>query len=243
MPDSLLRNNILTEAQVTEPSRILISAQFSQLMQVARTNPRSRTPYPAKNLNEFFELVRIIILDYERRLNIVNDGKIFFTEESPDYPKDQNIIVSFSLVKREPGAFSAGAPFEGDVKNLKPVLREEIDDPENPGYKRAIMGYTHDNEVKFTIWARTNKVANDKALWFENIMQEYSWYFTSQGVSRLIFMKRDSDFIVETNGSTLYGRPLHYFVKTETLTTVSEKTLEELTIGSMVENTSLLNVT
>lgn len=237
--NSLLRN-ILPKELLSDESRITVKSQFRHIVETAVRVDRLRTPRPAKNLNEFFDLVKNVINDFERRENIISDARIHFTEEDADYPKDKNVIIAFSLVKREPGSFSQGHPFEerNRVKNLVPLFREEVEDQENPGYRRAILGYIHDNEIKFTIWARTNKVANERALWFEGLMQEYSWYFTSQGVSRCLFLKRDKDFITEYNGLKMYGRPIHFFLRTETLTTISQKKIESIEIESGLPDSS-----
>jgi hypothetical protein len=232
---SLLRTDILPDELTKEQQRLLTSTQFQSICNAGTSLERSRTPGPAKNLTEFYGLVKNAIDDYERRQETTEDAKIYFTEDNIDFPKDNKIVVSFGLVKRLPGSFSQGGPFEGNVVNMKPVVREVLDDPENPGYKRAILGYWHDNEVRFTIWARTNKDANEKALWFEEIMQEYSWYFGIQGVPRVLFLKREMDSIIEINSVKLYARPLHYFVRTETLRTVSEKTIENILINVKVQ--------
>lgn len=243
MPDTLLRTDILPDSLLKDQRGIVITSQYSNIIQSAVKGVRARSPFPAKSLNEFYGLVKNALDNYETRQNIVEEAKAFYTEEDPDYLKDNHLIITFNLVKRVPGSFSPGPPFQSEVSNWRPILREEIDDTENPGYKRAIFGYWHDNEVKFTVWARTNKLANEKALWFENIMQEYSWYFVSQGVSRVLFLKRESDIQIDNNNAKLYGRPIHYYVRTETLTNISQKTIEQITIGSEVENTSLLNIT
>jgi hypothetical protein len=235
--ETLLKTDILPESLTENHRRIIIQAQFSAIVNNStKLHDRLRTPAPAKTINEFYKLVKNVIDDYERRSNTINDGKVFYTEEEPDIPKDKNAAITISLQNRFPGAFGKGAPFEADIQNQKPMFREEFDDEENPGYRVAILGYWHDNEVVFTVWARTNKTANDKALWFENIMQEYSWYFTSQGVARIMFMKRDADTYTEVNGAKLYGRPMHYFVRTETLRTVKEKVIEEVLVKASISN-------
>jgi hypothetical protein len=139
-------------------------------------------------------------------------------------------VVSLSLERREPGAFSQGAPFEGKVKNRTPLFREEIDDPDNPGYKLAILGYWYDNVLRMTCWARTNKAASDRALWVENVMVEYGWYFTSSGVSRLIYWGRGPEVTREFDGHKVYGRSIDYYVKTEKLRAVSQKKLEQIIV-------------
>lgn len=234
---SILRTDIFPPELGEEPSGVTIrGVDYSSIVQQATVATKQRSPGPAKNLYEFFELVKKIILDYERRENITNDAKIIFTEEEPDYRKESGITITFSIERREPGMISRDRAFQASsVKNLVPMLRDETEDPDNPGYKRAVFGYFHDNEVVFTIWAKTNKVANDRALWFEGLMQEYSWYFTSQGISRLLFMKREKDFVSDVGGQKLYGRPLHFYIRTETLRTISEKKLEEISIGTMVD--------
>ena len=98
--------------------------------------------------------------------------------------------ISIRLVRREPGRFSEGRPYEGDVRNLRPILRQVYDDPENPGYKRAEMGYWYDNTVRFTCWARTNKEADARALWFEALMEDYKWFYRLRGVNRVLFHGR-----------------------------------------------------
>jgi len=224
IPEDLLDNN-----------RVIISAQqqYCALIQSAKQIPPPlRTPFPAKNLDEFFNLVKKVINDNEYRRNVPTNLQINYTEEEPDYLKDLGPTITFSLVVREPGAAGKGAPMHNTVKNYVPILREEVNDPENPGYKKAILGYWHDNEVKFTVWAKTNKVANDKALWFEGLMQEYSWYFASQGVARLLFLKREADLVSEVDGQKLYASPIHFYVRTETLTTISQKTFELIEIGA-----------
>lgn len=232
MNDSTLLDVIPIE--LLEDNKIIFSGQYTQIVQAFKdAGPPLKSPLPAKNINEFYDLVKNIIVDRERRENVSEEKKIVFTEEEPDYAKDDPVTITFSLVKREPGAFSSGGPMRGRVKNYTAILREEIQDPEDPQYKKAILGYFHDNEIKFTVWARTNKVANERALWFEGLMQEYRWYFAMQGVSRLLFLKREADSVSEVKGQKLYGRPLHFYVRTETLQIISEKTLQQISVGPM----------
>lgn len=191
---------------------------------------RSKTLGTAKSLLGFYELVGQAIDNYEKRANISDINKITFTEEEPDI-NSKSEIITFSLLKREPGAFSQGAPFEGNIRNLRPMFREEGDDTSNPGYKYMVLGYWHDNLVRFTCWARTNKAANKRAEWFEGFMEEYSWWFKAQGTDRVIFTSRSADIVTEINGNKWYGRPLDYFVRTETLRVFNEKTIEEIMVN------------
>lgn len=224
---------------VLAENNIRITVQYIYDMQMSDTSVsdnKGRSPKSTKSLNEVYDLVRQAIDDYERRANLDTKNKILFTEEELDHTSEGEIIT-FSLVKREPGAFGQGAPFESKVRNLRPILRENVADPENPGYRLATFGYWHDNIISFTCWAKTNKAANARALWFESLMEDYSWWFKAQGVDRTLFWGRGEDKTLFAQNNKWYGRPMSYFVRTETLRVFSEKTLEEIIILAGVSQT------
>ena len=197
--------------------------------------PRTKSFGAAKTLREFYDLVRQSVNDMESRASVPDVNKVIFTEEDVDDKSDTETIT-FSLMKRRPGQFGQGPPFGAEHQNLRPVLREETSDPDNPGYRQAITGYWFDNLVRFTCWARTNKVANARAEWFENLMQEYSWWFKLQGVDRVLFWGRDSDIVDVVDSNKWYGRPIDYFVRTEKLRVFNEKTLEQILIELVVKD-------
>lgn len=229
--------DILNEELTTNQQRILVRNVFDNLITTSTRSaqPRSKTLGAAKTLLDFYNLVRLAKDDYETRQNILDEFKVIFTEEEPDV-ESKTETITFGLVKRAPGAFGQGAPFEADVKNMRPIFRESGTDTTNPGYNNAVYGYWYDNIVKFTCWARTNKVANSRADWFENMMSEYDWWFRSQGVNRVLFWGRDSDIVTVIDNNKWYGRPLNYFVRTEKLRIFSEKQMEEILIRLSVKS-------
>jgi len=209
--------------------RIVVETVYSQTIESNIQVPKDRTIGTSKNLKEFYSLVNRAIIDYQTRAGTGIRNHINLTEEDPD-AKDDTEVISFRLMKREPGAYSQGAPFEGNVKNLRPIVRESGLDPANPDYRFTTNGYWYDNLVRFTCWCRTNKQANDRACWFEDFMEDYTWWFRLQGVSRVLFWGRGQDQTVTEDGNTWYGRPLDYFVRTEKLRKFEEKKLEEILI-------------
>jgi hypothetical protein len=193
-----------------------------------------RTIGQAKSLTEFYELVSRALNDYEVRAGTPLKYHVNFTEEDPD-EESETETVTFRLMKREPGSFSQGSPFEGDIKNLRPILREKINDPQNPDYQVAVTGYWYDNLVRFTCWARTNKQANTRACWFEDFMEDYTWWFRLQGVSRVLFWGRSEDETVTIDNNKWYGRPLNFFVRTEKIRVFEEKKLEQILVNLTTE--------
>jgi hypothetical protein len=195
---------------------------------------RSRTPKEAKwSLSDVYKTIRLAVENYEDRQNTPDKNKVTFTEDDSDRKSDTEII-SVKCIRRDPGLFSQGTPFDagkaGAVKNMMPRLREEINDPDHQGYKIAILGKWFDNVIRLTCWAQTNKRANYRADWLETLMEEYLWYFKSEGIDRCIFLGRGEDIIEKDEGigNTWYGRPLDYFVRTEKITMRSERQIEEI---------------
>jgi hypothetical protein len=225
IPGSELRDDILDPSLFKERARLIVQSQYSAIIQEAESIPRTVTPGNAKNIVEFLDLVKDALDDYQNRTHIVGREKVIFTYEDPDKPI-QFETISIGLERRQPGAFSQGPPLAGKVKNLRPILREEGHDPEEPGYRRAVLGYFHDNVMRITCWALTNKAANSRMLWLEEVMEQYTWYFRISGINRFLYEKHAAPLVRTVGNVRLFGRPVDYFVRTETLRTVKEKELE-----------------
>lgn len=223
--------------------RIFVNKVFDGLVTSNKDiNSRLRTLKPAKNLQEVYEVVSKALENYQDRMNIPVDARLVFAEDDPDRKIIEDLgdrskggIISFGLVKRCPGAFGQGAPFASETRNLRPLFREECSDPENPGYKLGTLGYFHDNIIRFTCWALTNKHANKIAQMFEDFMDEYSWYFKAEGIDRFLFWERGQDVKLDIEGQKWYGRPFDYFVRTEKIKVFSEKTIENIVINVVVK--------
>lgn len=236
IPGSTLRTDILPD-ELKEPSpRIIVQRQYQTMLTHAKRMPdaRSVTPGTAKDIIESMELFKKAIDDYERRQNLNERDKIVVSYDTPDkdieYPS-----VTLSVDRREPGSYSQGAPFEGTVRNLSPVLREEKDDPDNPGYRLAILGYYYDNLISLTCWALSNKEVESLALKVETIMEQYRWYFAVEGIGRVLYWGRGGPMEKTIRNNILYGRSINYYVRTEKITALSEKELEIIYINLIVK--------
>jgi hypothetical protein len=190
---------------------------------------RMVSPFPAKSLKEVPGLIKTCIQDTEERQSVAQEDRLIFTVEEPDLTQKLETIT-YAVVRREPGGIGSGPPFSQQNRNLRPFLREEGDDPDNPGYKRAIFGQWFDNVIRLTCWARTGWKSEERAMWLEEVMEQYTWWLTMNGISRIFFWGRDTDQMRETSGNKIYGKALNYFVRTEHLSCTSTKTLESLII-------------
>lgn len=241
-----LRTDILPDNLTKEEARVIVKYHFDSIIESStRIRPqdanKSVTPGNAKDVYEFFDLVKQVIEHRDNAQKVSEDSKVFITQEFSEVEQHLETI-SFSILKRQPGAISEGAPFQGDVKNLRPTIREVVDDIENPGYRKIVQGYFYDNLVKLTCWAPTNKEANKRSLWLEQLMEDYTWFFRISGVNRVFFWERLGDAVEDTTNSIksttnkFYGRSLVYYLRTEKISSLSEKELEQVIINVRTTN-------
>jgi len=227
--------NNLTEDEISVlyQLRHIISADADKLNN-PRTTTHSRTPQASKNIYETFDLIRWSLEKHWTEEGRPTRNSPIFTYEVPDI----NTIlpcISAGIVRREPGAYSRGAPFEGGVKNRRPMIREEVDDEDNPNYKKLVFGYWFDNIVTLTCWSRTNKEANDLAFWLEKHMFDYTWVFRTCGIAKILYDGRDRERELKVDNNMIYGRPIRYFIRTELITTLSERKLSQIIIHAMTQ--------
>lgn len=223
---TLVRDILPASLSEVEP-HVLIEAVTDLIINRSDQVDRTRTPGKAKDIDEFFTLVKTALDNHYTLTKVEETARVILTEEDIDKPLETETIT-YKIVRREPGSFSQGAPFESKVRNLKPLLRDIVTDPDEPAYKIVSLGYFHDNRVRFTAWARTCKAANARALWFEKFMLEYDWFFRFSGVARVIFVERGMDQTMEKSDQRLFGRPMDFYVRTEYLVQVRQVAIRQL---------------
>jgi len=201
-------------------------------------NPKSRSPRPAIDINQFYEIVGQAITT-QQRLEGVEKNLIYSsaTPENDDNIAEERIV--YSLVERKPGLFeqkSTGSVGDdsGRRQRMK-MFREGIRDPDNPGMAIYTYGQWFDNIVEFKIFARTNDVADSRALWFEDMMDLWHWYFRASGISQFKYLGRLSDEFLSPDNRKVVCRPLRYYVRTEKVTVVRENMLRSLVVQSSVQ--------
>lgn len=193
---------------------------------------RHRQPKEAKDINDFFDLVRRALEDKQYNHDGISANRgIVFTEEFPRKELETETI-SFALQSREPASMSQGRHGNGRVREWKPHVRGVDDDPNNAGYRIVTFGQKFENYITLTCWAKTNKRANKRARWLEDTLKEYAWWIKYNGIDEFYFVEQEADQILKLDGSNniIMGRPMRYFVRTERLTHVSENTMRRIII-------------
>ena len=200
-----------------------------------------KTPKPSKNLTEVPELIKEVIEHRHSRQAKGDTTLPIFTYDQPtdkkyeeDIQKGKEFIV-YSVSMSLPGGRGRGSPFDQPTKELTPRFREQIDDDENPGYKKAAFGQWFDSVIQLSCWAPTSRRAEELAGWVISTIKEYNWWLAMQGINRFLFWGRQKDKVEEVKGNKFYVKPLEFFVRTEDITIISEKKMEDILISISIE--------
>ena len=233
--DRLTEDEIIVISQLRQ-----ILSSDAERLGAPKITSHDRTPQPAKNIYEVFELIQWSIEKHWQEEGRPTRNSPIFTYEEPD---SNSVLpcISAHIVRREPGSYSRGAPFEGRTKNRRPMIREIVDDEDNTNYKKVILGYWFDNIITLTAWARTNKEANDLAFWLEKHMFDYTWVFRSCGTNKILYDGRDREIAKKVDNNMIYGRPIRYFVRTELITTMNERKLSKIIMSVISAQDSEIN--
>ena len=192
-------------------------------------NNGKRSPTSGAELNDFFESIQTIIISKQNQEGVPADKRILVVEEDPPESVDTEAIA-FYLKSRIPGRFDQGSSGVGRIKEVTPHYRAIVDHPEAPSQKLITMGRFYDNWVTFNIYARTNKVARKRLLWFEHVMDIYNWYFRLYGF-RVIEEGVGSREKIKIDELTLTKYPITYMVRTDDTFHFSTQELREILIG------------
>jgi len=175
------------------------------------------------DIDKFYELLKEIVKEKQIDENIKTPIEIIEAVNPEEFNGE---IITFHLKSRRPGVFGKGEPMS-DVppKAYRAVYRGSEPDKVNPGYSKMTFSLFYDNIIEITCWAGTNKQANYRALWFEELMNEYIWLFKLNGLIQVLYLGREED--VTESGMGIHGRPLRYYVRSERIFSVSEKNVDK----------------
>jgi len=214
----------------------LITTIKRDYTKLQRTSSMSTIPVYG-NIEDFIdgvkELVDINQETADQRVILRDDYTTDNIMEDPSNPtKELSGVILYSMVKRAPGTMEGGNTwFDSGRREVKPRIRDIItNDPKNPGQAKIVYSQWFDNEIKFQITARTNKRANELALWFEDLMETNRPYFAFKGITKYFMDERKTDNFKQYGNDSFEIRPYHYFVRTEKTREVTEQALNNLII-------------
>ncbi len=185
---------------------------------IALKNPYSFDPSPfmpnttPMSLPRFFEIASDLIQNAQERSGIKEEKIVKLVEEYPpeSFESYGDEVISFRVLRREPALMS---PKGTDRPHRKSTFYYDVVRAENPNKVIVIESRPIDHSIEFNCWAKSNKLANARALWLEKLFVTHSWAFEVQGVERFYWKGRGPDTYTTTGGQRLFYRPVSFFVR------------------------------
>jgi len=214
----------------------LNETEYNALLLDTLVTPAQQRPFPnGHEIEAFFPLVQNAIVSRQRSEGVPEDRMIQIFEEDPPETVDTEMIT-FALEVRTPGQMNRGPAGDNRIKEVVPHFRSSGEHPEHPGEKLISMGKFYDNWLNFYIYARTNKVAMARLIWFEKMMDGFNWYFRQNGfrvVEEGCTIGRQRP---ELDGLTVTRYPVSYLVRTDDTFHYAEQELKFLMLDVSVQS-------
>jgi hypothetical protein len=211
----------------------MIQEYWDTLAQKDNAN-RFNSPPSGLTIVDFLELVKNAVEHKQTFESIPSDRRLLFLTEDPPEEIDTEGITC-ELTTRRPGSFSRGPAAQGKIKEVTAHMRAMIDHPESPGEKLITMGRKHDNFITFYTYAKTNRSSLRRALWFEELMESYRWYFRIFGFNA-IQEEISKKEIVNIGELKLRRYPIRYIVMTDDTFHVTSQELRDVTLKVTLSN-------
>jgi hypothetical protein len=222
--DGNIREDLIRRLQERKPGGASISLDERQPPTNSEgLHPQINRAYTTqvKDLSDFYLLFQKV-LEAAREYDGV-EYPIRFVEE---FPPDETEVPCFTvkLISRMPYETKTAA-------EIGPRFVESFDDSDNPGSRISRFIRRQNNIVLITVWAKTNKVANDFAEWVEDRFFEFIWAFQWGGLGHPVtYLGRDEDIVSGDGEQKVHGRPLNFKIVTSKITDRRQTILRKIAI-------------
>jgi len=199
-----VRQNIIDRTPFEQIPTLIEHIDNLDLGSLLESKERART-LEIKDILDFYSFFKKV-LEYAKE----EDGLNYPITFSMEFPPSETNLPCFvgRLISRSP--FSPNG-----TKEKAGRFMGEYEDPDYPGELLQEFLFRQQNMVEITIWAKTNKVANELASWLENKFFEYLWAFQWAGFAHPIeWIGRGSDQYQLVREQDMYGTPFTFKVIT-----------------------------
>ena len=159
---------------------------------------------------------------------------VLFVEDLPPEPIDTEVIT-FYIQSRRPGPWAQGPAGSSGHKEVRHHIRAIEDHPDHAGEKLIVSGKFYENVVRFNIYAKTNKQARKRLLWFTQLMDQYLWYFRLSGFLVIEYGSGDREQVEIPEFGKVTKYPVSYFVRSEDVYYTGTQELKQVALITDIE--------
>jgi hypothetical protein len=214
IPEELLDDRELFSVIVLDQDRVIHETEIATKLVTPYEFDASRflpnaTPL---TLPGFFEIAASLIADAQTRAGTTGDNQVKLSEEYPpeEFQSFGDELICFRVLKREPANMNTKAT--GRPQRSSSWYYETYS-AKYPNKVIVVESRPIDHIIEFSCWAKTNRLANARALWLEQLFINHAWAFQVKGAERFFWRDRGPDTYMTSNGQRLFYRPINFFLR------------------------------
>ena len=167
-------------------------------------------------LDRFFSIASRLIKDAQVREGVEESKLVQISEEYPpvNYEDFGPELICYKIVSRTPGMMNTKGT--GRPHRKSNYYYEKVD-PNYPNKSIIVESRPVDHVIEFTCYAKTNKLANKRAIWLEKLLINSAFAFEINGAERFYWKERRSDSYISIGQQKVFSRPIHFFCALESL--------------------------
>jgi hypothetical protein len=209
-----------------EEAEYMVKTYINSILSSKQEQPQSG------DLLDFFPLVQYAIDARQRIEDVKEEHRLLVLEDDPPEAIDTPSIT-WSLKARVPGRLNQGSAGSGSRKEVIPHQRSIVDHPDNPGEKLITMGKFYGTWIDFNIYTRGSKEALERVLWFERLMDSFSWYFRLHGFRAVEEGVGDKEKVI-IKDLELVKYPITYFIRSDDTFHITTQELKRVLITTNI---------
>ena len=212
--EQFLREESMYEVLLVNDSEIINRYEIqTSIKNIYEFDPSAFLPNAeAMTLSSFINLTSNIIENAQLKANVVEDQVVKLTQE---YPPDEfhnfgDEVIAYRLINREPANMNklGTGRVQRSYSNNYDLQR-----PDFPNKMIIVESRPVDHTIELTCWAKTNRIANERAIWLEKLLINNTWRYQTNGVERFYWKDRLADSYMTSGEQRLFYRPLRFFVR------------------------------
>lgn len=181
------------------------------------------------SMDVFVDTASRVIKDAQDREGIVESQRVKLVEQYPPDPFTEygEEVITWRIKKRTPGMMDT----KGKSRpHRKSTYFYELRSKYHPNKVVVVESRPVDSIVELACWAKTNRIANRRAIWLEKLIINHAWAFEVQGAERLFWEGRDADSYLQIGQQRVFSRPLNFMLRYRETEAVTIPTIKDITL-------------
>lgn len=137
-------------------------------------------------------------------------------------------IISYDMISHEPGGLRE--PFR-EPRQIKPMLRMAVRDPQDPRIYQNIYGWWMDTMVEFRIHAVGGTYADRLQVWLRNFFMLYTGVLKLLGVQQVLYWTTGRDVEESRSSYDLSIRNVQYYFRLEEIQVETVPVIGEINVA------------